>query len=339
MSVTKYAKDQPAGFTNRIKRVAIVGAGGRQGTHMTEQLLKTGRHTVTALTRASSEAKLPSGVQVASVDYDDEESIAAALAGHQALVITLANGVDIEVHHRIVRAAGKAGVPHIVPNVYAANIVVNNHGAVDDFFPAASLRALLTEIERVGVSSWTVLVGSVWFDYSFPAGPLFLGFDIKGRQVTFFDQGTAKINTTTWAQYGRSLAALLSLKQLPEDEKDTSPTVSQFENQPLYISSFFVSQRDIFNALQIATGTTEADWKIGYETTKNRMVEGRATAATGDFTGLVKTYYSFLFSPEGQKLNYNDKLHNELLGLPKEDLVELVKGCATRAENGYNPFH
>ncbi|KAK7415721.1 hypothetical protein QQX98_005634 [Neonectria punicea] len=338
MSAPKYAKDQPAGFTNRIERVAIVGAGGRQGTHMTEQLLKTGKHTVTALTRASSEAKLPSGVQVASVDYGDEESIAAALAGQQAVVITLAHSVDIEIHHRIVRAAGKAGVPYIVPNVYAANIVVNNHGAVDDFFPAAALRALLTEIERVGVSSWTVLVGSVWFDYSFPAGPLFLGFDIKGRQVTFFDQGAAKINTTTWAQYGRSLAGLLSLKQLPDDENDTSPTVSQFGNQPLYVSSFFVSQRDIFNALLEATGTADDDWRIGYEATKDRMAEGKATAVTGDFTGIVKMYYSFLLSPEGQKLNYNDKLHNELLGLPKENLVEVVKGCVTRAENGYNPF-
>ncbi|KAL6416275.1 hypothetical protein AUP68_00492 [Ilyonectria robusta] len=338
MASTTYAKDQPRGFTNRIERVAIVGAGGRQGAHMTEQLLKTGRHTVTALTRASSETKLPPSVQVATVDYDDEDSISTALAGQQALVITLAHGVDIEVHHHIVRAAGKAGVPYIVPNIYAANIVVNNQGLVDDFFPAAPLRSLLTEIERVGVSSWTVLVGSVWFDYSFPAGPNFLGFDIKGRQVTFFDRGAAKINTTTWAQYGRSLAALLSLKQLPDDENDTLPTVSRFRNQPLYVSSFFVSQRDIFNTLQVATGTRDADWTIAYETTKDRMADGKTIAAAGDFRGLVKTYYSFLLSSEGQKLNYEDKLQNELLGLPKEDLVQVVQECVTKAENGYNPF-
>ncbi|KPM43811.1 hypothetical protein AK830_g2787 [Neonectria ditissima] len=355
MASAKYAKDQPTGFTNRIERVAIIGvradlptarekftnasqAGGRQGSHMTEQLLKTGRHTVTALTRASSEAKLPPGVKIEQVDYEDEDSIASALTGQQALVITLAHGVDIEVHHRIVRAAGKAGVSHIVPNVYAANFVVNNQGSVDDFFPAAPLRLLVAEIERVGVSSWTVLVGSVWFDYSFPGGPNFLGFDIKGRQVTFFDQGTAKMNMTTWAQYARSLAALLSLKQLPEDENDASPTVSQFGNQPLYVSSFFVSQRDIFEALQDATGTTDADWAIAYEATKDRMAEGKAAAATGDFTGHIRTYYSFLLSPEGQKLNYEDKLHNNLLGLPNEDLVEVVKDCVTKAENGYSPF-
>ncbi|KAF4464144.1 oxidoreductaselike [Fusarium albosuccineum] len=338
MTVTGYAKDQPADFSNRVKSVAIVGAGGRQGAHMTEQLLATGKHTVTALTRTDSTAKFPSNVEVVRVDYESEESISSALHGQQFLIITLANGVDTEIHHRIVRAARKAGVPHIVPNVFAANMVVNNQGSVDDFFPAASLRELVTEIERVGVSSWTVLVGSVWFDYSFPGGPNFLGFDIVNRQVTLVDQGTAKINTTTWAQYGRAAAALASLKQLPQDEGDKSPTIAQFKNQPLYLSSFFVSQQDIFSAVKRVTGTKDEDWNVKHETAAQRMAEGKAAAAAGDFTGLIRTYYSFLLSEEGQKLNFQDKLHNELLGLPKEDFDQIVKTCVVKAENGYNPF-
>ncbi|KAF4995231.1 hypothetical protein FGRMN_5262 [Fusarium graminum] len=338
MSTPQYAKDQPVGFSNHIEKVAIVGAGGRQGAHMTEQLVKTGKHTITALTRHDSTSQLPEGINISKVNYEDGESIASALEGQQLLIITLANGVDAEVHHRIVRAAGKAGVRHIVPNIYAANIVAENKGAVDDFFPASGLRDLLTEIERVGVSSWTVLVGSVWFDYSFPAGPFFMGFDLNNRQVTLFDEGEAKINTSTWAQYGRGAAALASLKVLPEDENDISPTLAQFRNKPLYLSSFYVSQKDILASVQRVTNTTDADWDIKYESTGDRMDKGKAQAASGDFRGLVQPYYSFIFSPEGQKLNYQAKLHNKVLGLPEEDLDEVVKECVEKAKNGYSPF-
>jgi hypothetical protein len=216
--------------------------------------------------------------------------------------------------------------------------VVENKGAVDDFFPAAGLRDLLAEIERVGVSSWTVLVGSIWFDYSFPAGPLFMGFDLNNRHVTLFDDGEAKINTSTWAQYGRGAAAFASLKVLPQDENDKSPTLAQFRNKPLYLSSFYVSQKDILASIQRVTNTTDADWDIKYETTSDRMNKGKAQAASGDFRGLVQTYYSFIFSPEGQKLNFEEKLHNEILGLPEEDLDEVVKDCVAKAKNGYSPF-
>lgn len=58
----KYAKDQQPGFTNRIERVAIVGAGGSVGKYIAQELLKTGKHTVTALTRTTSMTKLPEGL-------------------------------------------------------------------------------------------------------------------------------------------------------------------------------------------------------------------------------------------------------------------------------------
>ncbi|KAK9235208.1 hypothetical protein V1525DRAFT_390701 [Lipomyces kononenkoae] len=85
--MSKYAKSQPVGF---IERVAIVGAGGTVGSHITKALLKTGRHTVTALSRKDSGNKLPEGVVVAPVDYDDEATIVAALKGQQFFIITTA---------------------------------------------------------------------------------------------------------------------------------------------------------------------------------------------------------------------------------------------------------
>ncbi|KAF5603515.1 hypothetical protein FPCIR_1256 [Fusarium pseudocircinatum] len=339
MSTQQLAKDQPAGFSNRIERVAIVGAGGRQGAQITEQLLKTGKHAITALTRIGSTSKLPENVRTIPVNYEDEESIASALKDHQLLIITLAVTVDPEVHHRIVRAAGKAGIRYIIPNIYAANVIIENQGAVDDFFPAAPPINLLKEIERVGVSSWILLVGGVWFDYSLPSGDSFMGFDIDNRRATLFDDGEAKINTSTLAQFGRAAAAIASLKEFPDNEDDKSPSIAQFRNKPVYLSSFYVSQKDILKGIQRVTSTTDEDWEIKYESSADRIENGKAMGRSGNIMGLVQAYYSFIFSPEGQKLKTQDKLHNELLGLPVEDLDKVVKDCVDRAENKFRPLY
>ncbi|KAF5724525.1 oxidoreductase like [Fusarium mundagurra] len=325
MSTQQFAKDQPVGFSNRIERVAVIGAGGRQGAQITEHLLKTGKHTITALTRIGSTSKLPDNIKAIAVDYEDEESLASALKDQQLLVITLAVNVDPEVHHRIVRAAGKAGIRYIIPNIYAANIVIENQGAVNDFLPAAPPINLIKEIERVGVSSWILLVGGVWFDYSLPSGESFMGFDIDNRKVTLFDDGEAKINTSTLSQFGRAAAAIASLKEFPNNEDDKSPTIAQFRNNPVYLSSFYVSQKDILRSIQRVTNTTDTDWEIKHESSADRIENGKAMGRSGNIMGLVQAYYSFIFSPEGQRLKTQDKLHNELLGLPEEELDAVVK--------------
>ena len=56
---------------------------------MTKELLATGKHTVTAISRADSTSKLPEGVKVAKVDYDKPETLVEALKGQDALIITL----------------------------------------------------------------------------------------------------------------------------------------------------------------------------------------------------------------------------------------------------------
>ncbi|KAI7762923.1 hypothetical protein LZL87_008364 [Fusarium oxysporum] len=337
MSTQQFAKDQPESFSNRIERVVIVGASGRQGTQITEQLLKTGKHAITALTRTGSTSKLPDNIKAIPVDYEDEKSIASALEGQQLLIITLAVNVDPEVHHRIVRAAGKAGIRYIIPNIYAANVVIENQGSVDDFFPAAPPINLLKEIERVGVSSWILLVGGVWFDYSLPSGESFMGFEIDNRRATLFDDGEAKINTSTLAQFGRAAAAVASLKEFPDNEDDKSPSIAQFRNKPVYLSSFYISQKDILRGIQRVTNTTDADWDIKYESSANRIENGKVMGRSGNIMGLVQAYYSFIFSPEGRKLKTQDKLHNKLLGLPEEDLDEVVRACVEKGDSKFKP--
>jgi putative NADH-flavin reductase len=87
-------------------------AGGNAGRFMAEALLKTGRHTVTAITRPDSQSSLPQGVEVKKVDYNDPATIVDALRGQEALVITISGHAPIqEIEEKLVRAAAEAGVP------------------------------------------------------------------------------------------------------------------------------------------------------------------------------------------------------------------------------------
>jgi uncharacterized protein YbjT (DUF2867 family) len=87
------------------------------GGHIVQALLQTGKHTVTALTRQGSKNELPSGVKANPVNYDDEESIIAALQGQQFLIITLAAMAPPGTQSKIVQAAAKAGVCKIAVNI------------------------------------------------------------------------------------------------------------------------------------------------------------------------------------------------------------------------------
>jgi uncharacterized protein YbjT (DUF2867 family) len=98
---------------------------------MTEALLKTGKHTVTAITRADSKTEFPGGVISKVVDYEKPETIVEALKGQDALVITLgASALSNEV--KLIEAADEAGVQWILPNEWSS--YPGAHGDIKDMF-------------------------------------------------------------------------------------------------------------------------------------------------------------------------------------------------------------
>jgi len=122
--MSRYAKDQPAGFSNKIKNIAIVGATGSVGGHITGHLLKTGQHVVTALTRADSKSKMPDGVKVAKVNYEDEDTLVDALQGQDALIVTM-NNTNLGAIATLIEAAAKTNVEWIMPNEYSPDVLTN----------------------------------------------------------------------------------------------------------------------------------------------------------------------------------------------------------------------
>ncbi|KAJ9144512.1 putative Oxidoreductase CipA [Pleurostoma richardsiae] len=330
-----YAKDQPAGFTNRIERVAIVGAGGQQGKFITEELLKTGKHTITALTRKESKHVIPAGVKVVHIDYNDEATLVAALQGQQFLVITMSVHAPPDQQSKLIQAAAKAGVDYIMPNGYGGDMRCES--LMRDSPLGNAILKTTAEIEKTG-KSWISLVCSLWYEYSLACGPEWFGFDFKTKNLTFYDDGNTRINTTTWRQCGRAVAALIGLKELPDDENDKSPTVRTWANQPLYVSSFLISQRDMFESWKRITGDTDADWMIEYQNSEKRRAEGLERLKAGDRRGLAVASFVRVFYPNGDG-NYEGKygLANDALGLPKEDLDEATKLAKKMIDAGYDP--
>ena len=107
---------------NHITKVAIIGAAGRVGGAFANSLLATGKHTVTAVTREGSDSKLPEGVVVKKVNYDNEESLVNALKGQEVLIITLSVQAPKDTQSKLVSAAAKAGVPYVFHNTYGGDI-------------------------------------------------------------------------------------------------------------------------------------------------------------------------------------------------------------------------
>jgi hypothetical protein len=330
----EYASKQPQGFKNRLENVAIIGATGRIGKVIVSELAKTGMHKVTAVQRTDSTTPLPSHVQVKKADFNNHGSLVEALRGQDVLLIILPTVAPPDQHAKIVEAAAEAGVPWLLPNEWGHDGTNTELGR--DVMIGIGKAKDREHIEKLGKSSWIGIACNFWYEYSlsYVHGLHTYGFDIKNRQVIFFDEGTARINTTTWPQTGRAVAKLLSLKVLPDDENDNSPTVSQFRNKYVYISSFLVSQKDIFESLLRVTGTTESDWKVSHESSQERYKSGTEEFhKSQSHLGFARQLYSRTFYPDGSG-NYEAKhgLDNDILGLPKEDLDEFTKLAVKMAD-------
>ncbi|KAJ6785149.1 hypothetical protein PWT90_04079 [Aphanocladium album] len=332
----RYAKDQPAGFTNRIQNMAIVGATGQLGKFVISELLKSGGHNVTALTRLGSQSALPNGIKQTPVDYDDEASLVHALQGQQLLVIIIAVSAPAEVHSRIVNAAGKANVPCIMPNSYGEDIV--NGAAKEDLLPVYSKKGL-QEIEDAG-SSWVVMVCNLWYEYSLAMGPIWFGFDFAQKKLTLYDDGNTKVNVTTWEQCGRAIAGFASLKELPENEYDVAPTVSGLRNKALYVSSFLLSQNDMLQSWKRVTGDSDEDWTVEAENSKERFHRGIAmmksdNALTARMGAGMASFVRMFFPGGDGNYEHTHLLHNESLGLPKESLDGRTAFAKKLVDEGY----
>jgi hypothetical protein len=265
------------------------------------------------------------------VDYDDPVSLVSALQGQDCLIITLSVFAPRDTHGKLVRAAAEAKVPWVLPNEWGGDMT----GSIGQDVLIGPVVAQNRElIESLGVSSWISLACGFWYEFSLAGTTDRYGFDFKNRKVILFDDGQVKMTTSTWPQVGRAVAKLLSFKILADDENDKSPCLDNFRQQNVYISSFYVNQKEMFDSVRRVTGTKENDWEISYEASKERYESALEGVKKGDQSQFAKLLYSRLFYPDSTTA-YQTKLSNDLLELPKEDLDEFTKLAIQMDKDGF----
>lgn len=299
------------------------------GSHMLSSLLSSPtKHSITILSRASSSATFPSSVKVAKVDYDSDESIISALKGIDFLVITLVATAPPDLHTRIVNAAAAAGVKYIMPNYFGYAIDDSRLKSSETRDPIhARFLNFIEDVKNVpgDDTHFIALACGFWYEWSLGITPNAYGFDIAARKVTLYDDGTKKINTSTFNLCGDAVAALL------EGE------LEEWKNKAVHISSFLISQRDMLNSLHRVLGTTDSDWSISYQSAKERYEEGLAEMQAGERSGFAKAMYARVFFPESNgdfETGYGTD--NGKLGLKEEDLDEATRRTVKMVEKGFS---
>lgn len=275
---------------------------------------------------------------IAKVDYTSEESLITTLKGHDFLIITLFAQTPHSTHTLIVEAAAKAGVQWIMPNYYAFSLDPRSGNLGSDPI-LGNFSKYIDDIRNVSVTeggvkpNFVALCCGFWYEFSLAMGEPWFGFDIKNRSVTFYDEGTVKINSSTWEQCGRTVASLLSLPV--SSAGDGRPALSDWKNEGLHISSFLISQRDMLDSLHRVLGTSDEDWTITKEPVKERYQQGMQQMQGGDRLGFAKAMYARVFFPgAGGDFETENSLDNGKLGLPVEDLDDATRRAVEMVEAG-----
>ncbi|KAF3391063.1 hypothetical protein DPV78_011135 [Talaromyces pinophilus] len=326
---------------NYVEKIAIVGAGGRIGKHITNSLLATGKHTITALTRPGSNPILPSDVTVLKVGYNNNDSLVRALRGQDVLIIILNISVPPETQHNLITAAAGAGVRWILPNEFGGDPFDPRKG--EDTLIGAGKAQFREHIQRLGCNYVGIACG-FWYEFSIGGGPNRFGFDFEEKRVIMMDGGGTRISTSTMPMVGRAVAALLSLR-ISRDDYDHDQDQDQdgdkgsggggggggasledFKNKAVYISSFTLSQQDMLQSILRVTGTRPEDWTITHTTAKQRWQSGQEMLKDGNMAGLVRLTYARAFFPDDpEDFEASKGLDNEVLGLVQEDLDEFTR--------------
>lgn len=140
--------------------------GGNLGKFIVKSLLRDS-FTVTVISRSDSTTLFPPEVHVEKVDFKSEESLVAALAGHDALVCaigTMATGEQI----KLIDAAVAAKVKRFIPSEYGLNTRTVGASTKLGKMLGTKIKTvdyLIAKSEELGWFSWTGLGNNLFFDW------------------------------------------------------------------------------------------------------------------------------------------------------------------------------
>jgi uncharacterized protein YbjT (DUF2867 family) len=298
------------------RKIAFIGASGQLGGPTLKALLDQGVHTITAIQRREAISSFPPEVIVQKGELEDEAFLAEVLKGQDA-VILMPPLTHIGIQKHAIRAAAQARVPYVLPSEFGPDPFAKQ--LVDENMLLLDKKARRDQIEELGVSSWVSITVGPWLDAGLTLGHW--GIDPKARKATIWRGANAKANTATVAHTAQATAAVLTL---PEVE------LAKYKNKAVYAPSWRLTQREILDAVQRATRTTDADWEVKQRDIKDVIADYEAGIKAGDVESHFNKFFVTHFL-EGHGGDFEHKVVKadlerlEQLGLKKEGLEQAIK--------------
>ncbi|KAH9213866.1 putative oxidoreductase CipA-like protein [Leptodontidium sp. 2 PMI_412] len=303
--------------TIQARKIAFIGASGQLGKPTIDALVKLGAHTITAIQRSEATSTFPAGVIVEKGNLEDESFLARVLKGQDAVVLMPPLAQLITLQEPAIRVAAQVGVPYVFPSEFGPDPFAGQLVEENELLVAKkSIRDL---VEKLGVSSWVSVAIGPWLDDGLVKG--LFGIDTKARKATIWQGADSKAATATTAHTGEALAAVLSL---PETD------LAKYKNKAVYTPSFHLTQREILQAVQRATGTVDADWDIKTRDVNEVAKEYEEKIREGDgMAPYVKFFVTHFLEGHGgdfeSKVDAAELEKLEQLGLRKENLDQVIK--------------
>ncbi|KAJ1338681.1 hypothetical protein MN608_01542 [Microdochium nivale] len=239
-----------------LKKIAVLGPRGSVGRAVIAELLKDGpdRFEITAVTRPGTEYTYtpPLGTETAtspaasaaakrivatSADFTSPASLAAAFAGHDAVVNCISGSqTQFEPTKLIIDAAVAAGVAFYLANEFVGNIHAEQYRRLPEEFVGGKVktRAYLEELGRRGRIEWSGISGGPFFDMWLMKGPA--GFDIKNRRARIYGTGDAVLCWTPLPIMAVGVANMLRWHGGGGSSNDSGHDTSRFVNKGLLIN-------------------------------------------------------------------------------------------------------
>ncbi|EED22161.1 conserved hypothetical protein [Talaromyces stipitatus ATCC 10500] len=290
-------------------KIIIIGATGSIGSVVLEAFLKEPSFTISALQRASSKSKLSSDVNVISIDESYPLNALVSAFSGQDVVVNCMTSSAVGDQKRFIDAAVEANVKRYVasefglnnnrPDARALNSVFREKGEIQDYLRSKVDAGL----------EWMSIACGMWLKWSTTHD--FLGMHVKERRMVIWDEGNGYISTST-----QDNTVLAIIKALTEKWEET-------KNRIVFLSEYAITQNELLAFLERFSGEKFTVERINSE---EFIKQKKAAVEAGDPYAVYDLIdVGFASGRFGGHLEKEGKIDNDLLGLPKRSLEDIMR--------------
>ncbi|KAK1487307.1 NmrA-like family protein [Colletotrichum cuscutae] len=294
------------------KSVLLVGANGTLGAKILDSLVAAKSFKLSALKRAGSKSTIAypaDQVQVIEIDNDlSYEGLKKAFTGQEVVIVSFRLR-DLDQHLRIAEAASAAGVKHFMPADFGS-IDADNPRARELIPLYRWKRAVRQRAQELADKNpdfaWTGIVCGHFFDWGVKEGFLHAYLDTK--KIDVIDGGDIKASVATLPRVGEAVVRILNLG-----------VTEVTKNKTLFIQSFCITQNELLQSLEKATG---AKWTVNKVESESFIAEHKVKADAGD----AEAIEDLVFAVGQLDANWTkrDDFAMKTLGLEDEDLDTVI---------------